>query len=120
MSDLKPGQIKSAPPAPASRRFAGFTDLLSENPFLRLLQVGGASLVLLGGVIAISAKLNADDLARSRELYYILGGGFRSAAPIDAAFGVMWFGVVLAVAGAVLLTIWVSIRATQPVTAPRP
>jgi len=89
------------------------TPALAPNPFLRSLRLGGFALLALGVIIAISGKTNAEDELIGQRIRLAMSGTYSDSAPVDAAFGWMWFGVVLAVAGAVLLTIWVSIRAAS-------
>ena len=85
----------------------------APNRYQRFLSLGGLSLLVLGALIAFIGKAVAEDELAGQRLLFALGGVYSDPAPVDAAFGWMWFGVVLAVAGAILLTVWVSIRAAK-------
>jgi hypothetical protein len=84
------------------------------NTYQRILLWGGGGLLAIGLVIGAAGKSAFDSAVRGAEIYAVLAGSFfvdYSRAEAPAAW--MWFGVTVAVVGAVLIIVWVSIRAAR-------
>ena len=84
------------------------------NHYQQFLSLGGMVLLVIGAIIAFAGKAAADSQYEVQLFVATMTGGYFDSEPVDAAFGWMWFGIVLAVVGAILLLVWVSIRAAQP------
>lgn len=81
------------------------------NPYLQFLSIGGLAATTIGIIIASVASQNADHTRSADEIAVSLAGGQFADSDLHAG---MWFGIVLAILGAVMMIIWVAIKALTP------
>lgn len=86
--------------------------LAKANVYERILILGGAGTLVIGGIVAASAASANRDSRLDNELMVTLGGFrfFDSAAGSEYT-GLMFFGIVLAIVGLLALGAFVTIRA---------
>jgi hypothetical protein len=82
-----------------------------RNPYQTFLLIGGSIAVLLGGIIAIAAHNNAQDVDFTAQLVGSMVGGIYDSHAADGSYALMWFGIVVAILGAVMLIVLLGIRA---------
>lgn len=79
---------------------------------------GGLLAIVVGGVVALIAKSRADSAAFVGELTNSLGGFGDTSGGV--AVGFMWFGIVVAVLGAVMVITFLAVRAVTATVPPPP
>ena len=90
------------------------TFLRNANTYERILCLGGAGGILVGAITGFWASGAGREEKNANEILVMLGGfEYYDSAAGESFLGWMWFGIVLAVLGAVLLVTFVAIRAAN-------
>lgn len=86
--------------------------LRTANLYERILCLGGAGAILMGAITGLSASGAGREEKDANELLVALGGmEYYDGAAGEGFLGWMWFGIILAILGAVALVAFVAIRA---------